>query len=328
MNKIALIVLGLFCINVSGQTQALIKLQIKQIHVSTKKTQDSVAPFFKECNLALEKATDSISTEKWNKKLTQLWAIYDASLRKEVQNDLDFALQHPNSPECLKLLMGRLQKQEGIGFYNQYEKVYENFSTEIKTSPDGKIMAKKLKYFKQSNIGSLAPDFSVKDINGIQLTLSNFRSKKYILLDFWTSWCAPCLEDQVFLKKIYKRFSPNDFEIVSISRDTNLEQWKKTIEKHKTNVWRQVCISSDLNSCSVESTIEPLPEQQGEKNNTSVGINNLVEKEKSIDVNYFVSGIPHYVLIDKKGVIVGKWKGSGELNMLELEEKLEIIFEN
>jgi peroxiredoxin len=326
MNKTALIIVGLFCMNVAGQTQS-IKLQIEQMHLSTKKTQDSIGPFLKECNLALESATDSILIEKWNKKLTHLWAIFDESLRKEVQNDLNFAMQHPNSHECLKLLMGRVQKQEGIGFYNQYEKVYENFSNTIKTSPDGKKMAEKLKYFKQSAVGSIAPDFYIKDVNGIQLTLSDFRNKKYILLDFWASWCAPCIEDQVFLKKIYKRLSANDFEIISISRDSDLEQWKKSIVKHKINVWRHVRIISDLNSCPVEKTIEPISDKLGEKTDNTFAINNLVEKEKSIDVNYFVSGIPHYVLIDKNGIIVGKWKGSGELNMLELEEKLNKIFE-
>ena len=329
MNKITLILISLIYINVTGQTQeVLIKKQIDALHKSTKKTQDSVAHFLKECNLALEKSTDSISTEKWNKKLTQLWAKYDESLRKEVQNDLNFAMQHPSSPECLKLLMSKVQKQEGIGFYDKYQDVYQNFSTEIKTSEDGKLMGEKLKYFKQSNIGSIAPDFSVKDLNGTQLTLSDFKDKKYILLDFWASWCAPCIGDQLYLKKIYKKFSKNDFEIISISRDTDLEQWKKTIVKHKTNVWRQVCVVSDLNSCGTKNTIIPIAEKQGENTKNTFAIYNLVEREKSVDINYFVNGIPHYVLIDKKGVIVGKWKNSGELNMLELEDKLDKIFEN
>lgn len=305
MKKLISGVLLLFSLLGFGQTQEnLIKKQIDELHINTRKLQDSVYILIKECNVSVEKSTDSILTEKVNRRLTHLWAILDASLREEVQKDLDFAIQHPTSPLCLKLVMSTMQRQEGIGFYDKYEEVYQNFSTEIKTSEEGKSMGEKLKYFKQSKIGSIAPDFSVKDINGIQLTLSDFRDKKYVLLDFWASWCAPCIEDQVYLKKIYKKFSMNDFEIISISRDTDLEKWKKSILKHKTNIWRQVCIVSDLNTCG----------------------NILMEKEKSVDVNYFVMGIPHYVLIDKTGVIIGKWKNSGELNMQELEQKLtEII---
>ena len=286
--------------------EELVKEQINELHKSANKTRDSIGIKIKECDISLEKSTDSIAKEKLNKRLTYLWSIYDASLREEVNKDLDFAMRHPTSLICLRLLSNKIQKQESIGFYDKYQEVYQNFAKEIKTSEEGKLMSEKLRYFKQSNIGSLAPDFNVKDINGNMLILSAFRGNAYVLLDFWASWCAPCINDQKYLKKIYNKFSKYDFEIISISRDTNQEEWGKSILKNKTNIWRQVRILSDLNTCGII----------------------LAEKDRSIDVNYFVMGIPHYVLIDKNGIIVGKWKNSGDLNMQELEQKLSKTFEN
>ena len=307
MKKLSLIFIAVVLMNTTIQAQEnSIQKQIIELHKGSKKLRDSVGVLIKECDLSIEKTTDSIAVEKLSKRLTYLWSIFDASLREQVKNDLDFALLHPSSLLCAKLLLGTIQKQEGLGFYEKYEEVYQNFSTEIKTSEEGKLLAVKLKYFKQSNIGSVAPDFTVKDINNTTLTLSEFRGKKYILLDFWASWCAPCIEDQRYLKNIYGKFSKNDFEIISISRDTDIEKWKKSILKHKTYIWKHVCIVSDLNSC--DAIIE--------------------EREKSIDVNYFVSSIPHYVLVDKNGIIMGKWKNSGELNMQQLEQKLAETFEN
>lgn len=315
--------------NVVGQAhEVLIKKQIGELHKNTRKTQDSVYRLINECDAAIKQSTDSISTEKLNKRLAYLWAINDASIREEVRKDLDFAMLHPTSTSCLELVMSSITRQGGMSFYDKYKEVYQNFSIEIKTSANGKLMAEKLKYFKQANIGSIAPDFTVKDINGNPLTLSDFRNKKYILLDFWASWCAPCIEDQSYLKKIYKKFSKNDFEIISISRDDDMDKWTKSISKHKTDIWKQVCIISDLNSCNNPTAITPVSKKMGEESVTTFAVYNLVEKEKSVDVNYYVSGIPHYVLIDKKGYIIGKWKGSGLLNMTELEKRLDEAFEN
>lgn len=303
MKKLVLI-LTIISLNITCQIEAqeiVIQQQIKELHKDLKKYQDSISVLIKSCNLDMDKVSDSIIKKKFDKKLTDLWSKLDKSLKEEVQKDLDFAKLHPNSHSCLKLLLSSVQTQEGLTFYDQYEEVFQNFSEEIKSTEEGKKMAEKLKYFKQSKVGSIAPDFSVLDINGQKLALSDFRDKKYILLDFWASWCAPCIADQKYLKKIYSKFSNKDFEIISISRDTDKLQWKNAILKHKTNIWKQVCIESDLNICS----------------------NDLKDENHSIDVHYFVSAIPHYVLIDKTGIIIGKWKNSGELNMKELEAKLE-----
>jgi peroxiredoxin len=316
-------------VHAASQTNdVLLGKQIDELNQANRKKQDSVSKLITDCNMAIGKSTDSISKAALNKRLTYLWSIKDAGLREEVRTDLDFAMKHPSSAFCLELVMRSMQRQEGMQFYDKYLEVYQNFSSEIKASPNGILMAQKLKYFKQSDIGSIAPDFSVKDINGQTLTLSDFREKKYVLLDFWASWCAPCIEDQAYLKKIYKKFNKNDFEIISISRDDDMEKWVKSIEKHKTGVWKQVCIVSDLNNCNNPSVIIPVGKIEMKDTKNTFAVYNLMEKQKSVDVNYYVSGIPHYILIDKTGVIIGKWKGSGELNMNELEEKLDKVFKN
>jgi peroxiredoxin len=226
--------------------------------------------------------------------LDDLWNIYDSNLRTQVQNDLDFARLHPNSLLALKLIRSRLTRQEGMKFYETYESVFQNFSDEVKASEEAKEMAGKLSYFKQSKIGSIAPEFTVKDSNGKQLSLGDFKGKKYILLDFWASWCGPCVEEFPYVKDLYKKYNADGFEIINISRDENLDNWKKSILKFKIESWSQV---------------------------------STLENDDSVEKKYFVSGIPHKVLIDKNGVIIGKWKGGGEKNKNELQQILAEIFD-
>lgn len=256
MNKLLIVLCCIVYGNVIGQSQEkFIKSKIDELHSNTIKTQDSVSVLIRECNIAIDKSQDSIFKNKLNKRLTYLWSILDASYKEQVKNDLDFAMSHPNSALCLELVISRMKSQEGIDFYDRYKEVYENFSDEIKSSDNGKLMKEQLKYFKQSKVGSIAPDFSVIDVNGDRLTLSDFKNKKYILLEFWASWCAPCLKDQEYLKKIYAKFNKHDLEIISLSRDVDIEKWKKAIIKHKTDVWRHACVVRDSNDCGSTNTI-------------------------------------------------------------------------
>lgn len=305
MNKIILFLAVTISATLSAQSdESLLMMQIDELHVPTKHIQDSVSVIIKDCNLLLKETTDVAAKRNLNKRLTELWAIYDNSLRDQVRNDINFAMQHPDSQECLSLLISRMQTQEGQSYYHDYQRAFDNLSPRLKASERGIRMAEKLKYFKRSMVGSVAPQFTYDELRGQTIRLADFQNQKYILLDFWASWCAPCLEDQEHLKNIYDKYKSRGLEIISVSQDTDGERWKKAIDKQQIGGWKHIRVTTE--NCS---TNEP-------------NAGGTAHSVKKIQKEYYVSGIPHYVLIDKNGVIVGKWKGSGELNMQQLDALL------
>jgi len=83
-------------------------------------------------------------------------------------------------------------------------------------------------------IGQEAPLFTLPDINGKDVSLESFRGK-YVLLDFWASWCQPCREENPNLIKAYKKYGGAKFEIVSVSLDKTAEPWLKAVEDDGLN---------------------------------------------------------------------------------------------
>lgn len=82
------------------------------------------------------------------------------------------------------------------------------------------------------NISHMAPNFVWKDLSNNDFDLFSLRGK-YVLLDFWGTWCVPCIEEIPNLKKAYKKFKGSDFEIVSIAIDRNFQNVKGYVEKNK-----------------------------------------------------------------------------------------------
>ena len=94
-----------------------------------------------------------------------------------------------------------------------------------------------------SSVGGMAPDFSLLNLENKQVHLSDFKGK-YVLLDFWATWCNPCIKEIPNLVNIKEEFKDKPFEIISICIDKNskssVKSWQRIIEKFNGYSWVQL----------------------------------------------------------------------------------------
>ena len=139
--------------------------------------------------------------------------------------------------------------------------------------------------------GNMAPGFTKPDVDGNMVSLSSYKGK-YLLLDFWASWCGPCRMENPMLVKIYQSYKDKGFEILGVSYDNEREKWLKAIEQDQLS-WKQV---SDLKGW----------------------------KDETVEM-YQINDIPNPYLLDPEGRIVAKGE---ELRGEKLKKVLSSIFED
>jgi len=186
-------------------------------------------------------------------------------------------IQRHNTYQIVPDLLYLLIKSEAFpGDTLKY--IYNNLPEQSKTGLLGKLafeqieslaLEKEIIPIKSFLIGKPAPDFTKTDFSGKTIRLSDFNKKNFVLLDFWASWCIPCVEGISTLKNIYNKYGEKGLSIISISIDSDSSSWLKALNAYHLDKWPQILNGKD-----------------------------------DVASKYNVEAIPHFTLIDKQGKVV------------------------
>ncbi|MEJ8804422.1 redoxin domain-containing protein [Pontibacter sp. H249] len=168
------------------------------------------------------------------------------------------------------------------------EQYFKQLPDWAKDSPEGKSILSRIEGAKATQLGSKAIGFTQKLSTGGNTNLERFKGK-YVLLDFWASWCGPCRTEHPNIARAYEELKEKGLEIVSVSLDTNEKAWLNAIEKDSM---------------------------------TWTNVSNLKGFEDEVAIKYGIQVLPANFLINPDGVIIAKDLKGEELVML-LESIME-----
>ena len=259
-----------------------ISIYLKSKSVVSSLFYDEYKSFCDSTNV-IYRSTLGVTDEEINKKLWEkLWKFR-----------FGFKKRHINDGLGRELFIKDAMQYSGREIDIYAGKLYDLFSETDKNRDDVKKAYTLWNSMKERSelIGTTFTNYNFIDKDGKSCKISDYVGKyDLLLIDFWASWCGPCIAMEPNLKKLSEKYGDKGFGILAISLDNNRQSWLKHINKDKREWSNDACILSP-------------------------------DDEKKIRETYKIVGIPHWVLIDKNGKII-------YLGEPFIEFYLKSIFEN
>lgn len=137
-----------------------------------------------------------------------------------------FIQYHPDAIASVFVLMNEMHTMQPQQLINLFNSLTDN----IKTSRYGKIAGTDFQLMAATAVGAVAPDFTMNNTKGEPVSLSSFRGK-YVLVDFWASWCEYCRAENPNVVKAYNEYKDKDFTVLGVSLDNSRDGWLTAIHQ-------------------------------------------------------------------------------------------------
>ncbi|MEO6893949.1 MAG: TlpA disulfide reductase family protein [Ginsengibacter sp.] len=211
----------------------------------------------------------------------QFFTARDIQVKEAVKLQLDFIKNNPDNIGSAWELFHYLNEKT----LDQSKAMFAGFTDAVKKSIQGEEVNQRIATLSRIEVGNHAPGFKQKSVDNQEITLASYKGK-YVLLEFWASWCGPCRAESPNVLKAYNTYKNKGFDVLSVSLDNVRKNWEAAIQKDGL-LWTQV---SDL---------------KGWKNDVAT--------------LYGVQAVPANFLIDPTGKIVAENLRGDDLN-IKLEE--------
>lgn len=191
--------------------------------------------------ITLKKYTEDLSENEY-KKLSDS---SDGLMKQAVGLKKEFVKTHPKSIAATYIFKD--------GYYRKYfsheeaKSVLEGFdATTLSGTPFYDEVKNRIEAVENTKLGMQAPEIVTNNtLDGSEFKLSNFKGN-YVLLDYWGTWCGPCMAEIPKIKEYYRKYSDKNFVVVGVNSGDAVPRWNKTVEENDYN-WEHIQTTSENN---------------------------------------------------------------------------------